>query len=372
VFIDTPSIWTALVVGLLLLWVFLRTRLNYIAFAELKPSATSGLAKTDDLDVTVIIPARNEQKLVGDCVRSFPKSVRVIVVDDHSTDGTAKVARDAGAEVIDAPVLKRNTLGKPSALYAAASEHVKTRYMLFADADTRFAPEFLPALLGHANAHSLDMISLYLKRQNPNLLGALFMPYAYALYFAGIKVKDVHSLSLSHTSKALANGQCILFSASAYAFTGGHRTILNDVLDDIEIGRLAKRHRLKFQIMRAERLGRARMYESSLDFWRGFQKNSMRLLAYNRIAAFWSILTALAPFAYIPMLMWLRTDADEDYGTLAFYLFATVPFLPFVAWYKNPLVLLTPLISHLFPLLGINALGRFLLGIKDNWKGRKV
>jgi glycosyltransferase involved in cell wall biosynthesis len=368
--VDTLSLWTAVGVGLLIMLLFARTRWNYRKFAELRPGAATS-AKDDELDVTVIIPARNEERLIADCVKSFPASVRVIVMNDNSSDGTAKNARDAGAEVIQAPPLKRNTIGKPCALFAGA-EHVTTRYMLFVDADTRFKPEFLPAIVGHANANSLDMVSLFLKRRHPNLLGALFMPYAYALYFAGIKAKDVHSLNLMHTKKALANGQCILFGASAYGFTGGHRTLLKDVLDDIELARLAKRHRLKFQVMRGERLGRARMYGSSIDFWRGFHRNAIRLLAYDRGAAVWSVLTGLVPLAYVPILMWLWSDKEEDYVMLTFYGFAVLPFLALFPWYKNPLVLFTPLVSHVFPLIGINAVGRWLIGVKDVWKGRKI
>lgn len=368
--VDTASIWTAVAIGLLILGLFLRTRLNYTAFTELKPDNATR-AKDDELDVTVIIPARNEERLIGDCVKSFPKSVRVIVMNDSSNDATAKRALEAGAEVITAPSLKRNTMGKPAACFAAV-EHVTTRYMLFVDADTRFKPEFLPTLIGYANAQSLAMVSLFLKRRHPNVFSALFMPYAYALYFAGVNTKGVHSLHLMQTKKALANGQCILFSASAYAFTGGHRTLLNEVLDDIEIGRLAKRHRLKFQIMRAEQLGWGRMYETSLDAWRGFQKNTIRLLAYNRASTALSVITALLPCAYVPILMWLWSEREEDFVLQTFYAFAAIPFLPLLAWYRNPLGLLTPLISHVFPLFVVTGLVRWLLGTNDVWKGRKI
>ena len=368
--VDTASLWTAVAAGLLITWLFLRTRLNYNAFAQLKPGKGEQASEAD-LDVTVIIPARNEERLIAACIKSLPKSVRVIVMNDNSQDGTAKKAADAGAEVLAAPALKQNTIGKAAACFAAY-EHVTTRYMLFIDADTRFEPEFLPKLIGHANANSLDMVSLFLKRRHPNLLGALFMPYAYALYFAGVKAKGVHSLHLLQTKSGLASGQCILFAASAYEFTGGHRTLLNAVLDDIEIGRLAKRHRLKFQIMRGEKLGRVRMHESSLDTWRVFRKNTMRLLAYNRVGAALSILTGLAPLGWVPILMWLWSDREEDYVLQTFYAFAAIPFLPLLLWYKNPLWLLTPLISHLFPVIGINALRRWLMGSKDVWKGRKV
>lgn len=370
-FVDTLSIWCAVVAGLTIFVLLLLTRINYNAFAELTAGDPATRAKDDELDVTVIIPARNEERLIAACIKSFPKTVRVIVMNDNSKDGTAKVAAEAGAEVIQAPALKGNTRGKPAACFAAF-EHVKTRYMLFVDADTRFKPEFLPALIGYASASSFDMISLFLRRKHPNLLSALFMPYAYAMHFAGVRVKGVHSLHLMEAHKAIASGQCILFSTAAYEFTGGHRKFLDAVLDDIEMAMLAKRHRIKFQIMRAETLGVGRMYESSLDAWRGFQRNMIRLLSYNQVATAVSVVTALAPLAYGPVLWWLWSDIEEDYARQALYVFAAVPFLPLLAWYKNPLWLLTPLISHVFPVFVINALARFLLGSPVLWKGRKV
>ena len=90
--VDTASIWTAVVVGLLIFVLFLRTRLHYAAFPELKPGTDT---RTDDLDVTVIIPARNEERLIAACIESLPKGVRVIVMNDNSKDATAKVSAAA-------------------------------------------------------------------------------------------------------------------------------------------------------------------------------------------------------------------------------------------------------------------------------------
>lgn len=365
-FVETPAIWVSLVVGLLAIWAFWRTRRNYLAFAELKPSGSS---KSEELDVTVIIPARNEAKNISRCVRSLAGQCRVLVVDDGSTDATAKLAREAGAEVIAAPALKRNTLGKPSACYAAF-EHTTTRWLLFVDADTRFKAEFLPALIGHARVNSLAMISLFLKRENSNLLSALVMPYAYALYFAGVNAARIHTLT---EKDALANGQCLLLLRDPYQFSSGHRAILNEVLDDIEMGRLAKRHRLKFQIMRGEKLGSVRMGGSSLEAWRAMMRNTIRLLAYDRAGALASGLTALLPYCYAPLVYWLWTQVgEEEWVQTTLYAFAALYFLPFLAWYKNPLFLFVPIVSHLFPIIPINAARHWLLGKPSLWKARKI
>ena len=102
-------------------------------------------------DCMVVIPARNEEGVVGDAVKSFPPDT-VIVVDDRSTDRTAEEAREAGAGVLEAPPLAKGALGKANACMAGA-RILTSRWILFADADTRYQKEF-PELRGAVRRRS--------------------------------------------------------------------------------------------------------------------------------------------------------------------------------------------------------------------------
>jgi len=103
-----------------------------------------GRATADDLvraeeqpdpDVTVIIPARNEELTVGLVVRECLNFVaRVIVVEGGSTDRTAQIAREAGATVV-----RDQGLGKGAALRLGV-EHVTTPICVFVDADGSHDP----------------------------------------------------------------------------------------------------------------------------------------------------------------------------------------------------------------------------------------
>src|SRR5450755_988821 len=125
-FDDAPSLFAAIVVGVGLIVLFWFSWRNYVAFEELKPLASP--ANSAPLDVTVVIPARNEAGVIARAVKSFAPHCRVIVMNDASTDATAQRARDAGAEVFDAPALRGiKTLGKPNACLAAF-EHITTRW----------------------------------------------------------------------------------------------------------------------------------------------------------------------------------------------------------------------------------------------------
>lgn len=98
-------------------------------------------------DLTIIVPAYNEEKSIVDTLKSIKKQtvkpVRVIVVDDHSTDQTAKVAEAEGAEVLETPT---NTGSKAGAQNYALTK-VKTKYVMALDADTTMEKHSVEKLL---------------------------------------------------------------------------------------------------------------------------------------------------------------------------------------------------------------------------------
>lgn len=98
--------------------------------------------------LTVIIPAYNEAGSVGDTVRSVlgqtTAPARVIVVDDGSTDDTAREARRAGAQVITPP----SNTGSKAGAQNVALEYVDTPYCMAIDADTTLAPDAIERLVG--------------------------------------------------------------------------------------------------------------------------------------------------------------------------------------------------------------------------------
>jgi len=82
-------------------------------------SSSSRDAETRPEPVTVVIPAHNEEKTVADVIRGVREHVpaaRVLVIDDGSTDATAQVAKQAGADVISHPLQKGNGAAIKTAL----------------------------------------------------------------------------------------------------------------------------------------------------------------------------------------------------------------------------------------------------------------
>src|SRR5512146_2231532 len=146
---STPSTAVASIFVVLTSLLFFRARSHYRAL-PLLPAVPLRDALPDCM---VVIPARDEEGVVGGAVRSFPPDT-VIVVDDHSTDRTAEEAREAGAGVLEAPPLAAGALGKANACTAGA-RILTSRWILFADADTRYQPRFLHAAAEYAHQGSL-------------------------------------------------------------------------------------------------------------------------------------------------------------------------------------------------------------------------
>jgi cellulose synthase/poly-beta-1,6-N-acetylglucosamine synthase-like glycosyltransferase len=354
--------WSAPVAVLLLLLLFFflyKGRRNYNALPSLVPAE-----RGEKPDVTVVIPARNEQSNIGPCVSGL-REARVIVVDDDSSDATAFKARSAGAEVISAPALPRGVAGKPNAM-AAGARLAATNYLLFADADTRYQPGFLSAAVRYALESQSVMAIMLLKRRCVTLFEKMLVPYVQALYFTGINVRKAQDPLSTHI---FSDGQCTLFLRTAHEFFGGYMSVHTNLLDDVAIAQKVKRHHMTLRVVRAEKLGSARVYNGPGSLWRRLRKNGTRLLRLNKAWGAQVIFTSLLLTGIAPVSVWLWRQ--EQWGFLAAFLL--VPLLLFRPWYGSAfrVLLLFPAI-YVFQCIAAAAVLANILGLKTTWKGRKV
>lgn len=330
---------------------------NYRSLPVLPPAGRS------KPDVTVIIPARNEEATIGRVVKSFP-GVPVIVVDDQSRDLTAKVAQQAGAVVISAPDLPTGWLGKPHACWTGA-QRAHTAWLLFVDADTWYGPTMAGALCAYAERERLDLVSVFLQQQRVTWAERILLPYAFALYFAGVSARRVNR---TPAAEALANGQCLLFSREAYDRLGGHRAVAGSVIEDVALAEAARVHGLRTRVLRGESLGSVRMYDGLGSIWKGFEKNSFRFLLVNPWSGLQVVLASVTLTSYLPVLAYLLREGDMA-SAAAFALLPTTLLWP---WYGGADALLAPLAIYLFQAIALAGMWTSITGRKVLWKGRPV
>jgi glycosyltransferase involved in cell wall biosynthesis len=299
-----------------------------------------------------VIPARDEEGNIGDVVRSLPAD-SVIVVDDFSRDNTANEARAAGAGVLPAPKPIAGAVGKSNACMEGARV-LTSRWILFADADTRFEPGFVESVVAAAETCKIDFLSVYLRPEYRTLSESALSPYGVALYFCGINPRA--------DSASAFNGQCVLVNRAAYEFIGGHRAVLRYLCEDVKMAELALRHRMKFAVMRAPRLGRVHIRPAD------FVRNAGRFVEVSSWRGLHIAFAAAAWALWLPMLIALSARHQFAAAT-AWALLPSVFLLPWYGWAR---AILAPVgIYAILPSLLRGALGA-ATGRHVKWKGRVI
>lgn len=336
-------------------YVFVRARRNYMALPELAECAPQATPP----DCMVVIPARNEELVIGRAVRSLPPDT-VIVIDDGSTDKTGREAEDAGAGVHRVPALPRGAVGKPYACMVGARA-VTTKWIMFADADTWFEDGILESLIHAAEMNNLSFISVHLQMECESFAEHILTPYCQALFFSAINPRKC--------PEGAFDGHCILVRRDAYEFIGGHSSGLTFMVDDLKLALLAQRHRMKLGLARTSRLAHARYHNDWKGLWEGIARNAYK---YTLLPSGQGMVILLA---VLLTALWLPVIAFTYSGGWPFVA-VTLLLLPFVLlmpWYRSPIrVLLAPLAFYaMLPMVG-HALYCVLSTHQVSWKGREV
>jgi glycosyltransferase involved in cell wall biosynthesis len=222
----------------------------------------------------------------------------VVVVDDHSSDETLKVARSFPAvTVVQAAQLEKGWTGKAHAIWTAARK-ARGRWLLFTDADTVHEPGDLRRAIHEAQRHKAGMLSYSPRQRVSGLAQRSLMPLVFcelALAYPPSKVSDPNQRI------AAANGQFLLVEREAYRRLGGHASVADKVLEDVELAFLAKRRKVGLRFRYADDAVETRMYRTTAAMMEGWTKN-LALLFNNALAlAFWRVLD-IALLVGLPVL----------------------------------------------------------------------
>jgi glycosyltransferase involved in cell wall biosynthesis len=244
-------------------------------------------------EVSIIVPARNEELSLGACLASLvsQKDVdfEIIVVDDGSSDRTREIALSfAGVQVIDPPSLRDGWTGKNNAVYAGARQ-AAGKWLLFTDADTVHLPGSLARSLAEARFTGADMLSYSPEQDVQSFWEKAVMPVIFAELASTYRPSEVSDPA---SPAAAANGQYLLISREAYDAVGGHRAVAREILEDVALARLVKCSGRKIHFRYAADAVRTRMYRNFHQLREGWTKNLALLfggpdrLALRRAAEF--------------------------------------------------------------------------------------
>jgi len=264
-------------------------------------------AEAAPLELSVIVPARNEEDCIGDCLRSLVsqseagwevgRDWEVIVVDDNSSDRTHQIAASfPEMTILYPPALEKGWTGKANACWAGAKA-ARGEWLLFTDADTVHQRGHLSLAAVEAERHNVAMLSYSPRQIVTGFWQRALMPLVFSELASVYPPKQV---SDPHSQIAAANGQFLLVERDAYFSIGGHRTQGTNVLEDVAIARSIKReHPIRFRY--APEAISTRMYRTTKEMIEGWTKNLALLMPRPVYLAAMRALD-LALFVGLPLL----------------------------------------------------------------------
>jgi chlorobactene glucosyltransferase len=349
--------------------------------------------------VSIIVPARNEERNIRRCVTSLLEqdydTYEVIVVDDGSTDGTAGILEDIASHHAHGNRLRalhlRDTLptgwaGKPHALHIGVQEACGD-WLLFTDADTWHAPAALSYSLAKAQAEEIDLFSLGTHQELPGFWDRVMMPMAYL----GISMQyPLRQVNDPDSPVAIANGQYILIRRSTYDILGGYARsdLRNTLLDDRDLARIVKENGFKLYLEDGRDLVHVHMYSGLREIRRGWRKNAFLGSRGGLLFALVQLI-GLPMVSFVPLLLPLfarltrgrnarriRVQAITPREANAAMLLESSAFLAYRLWLDNFLnvpwyyALTHPLAGALFEGILAQSAWRVLTRTGIDWRGR--
>jgi glycosyltransferase involved in cell wall biosynthesis len=320
--------------------------------------------------ISIIVPARNEESCLADCLQSLTTqtgvSSEIIVVDDHSTDRTRTIALSfPTVQVVEAAPLLEGWTGKTNAV-ATGARQTRGEWLLFTDADTIHLPGSLARSLQEAQSQGAALLSYSPAQIVTGFWEKAVMPVIFAELASKYRSSEV---SDPNSPIAAANGQYILVTREAYGAVGGHAAIKNSLLEDVELARAIKQSGHKIFFRYGGDAVRTRMYRTFPQLREGWTKNLAILFPAPGRLAFWRLLEFVALVASLALLLVSLAASDFRYAPL----FLIAPLSIFIrisrAHFPWDATLLAPFGLPLFSYLLLRSKRSHQAG-KVSWKGR--
>jgi hypothetical protein len=336
--------------------------------------------------VSVLVPARNEERaigrLMGDVLASEGVDLELVVLDDSSDDRTAEIVaavadRDPRVRLVRGGPLPAGWCGKQHACWqlARAARH---ETWVFLDVDVVPARDAVARSVAFLESGGAGLASGFPRQETGSFLEWLLLPLIHFVllgYLPLARARQDNTPSL-----AAGCGQLFVTRRADYERAGGHAAIRASLHDGVKLPRAYRRAERVTDIFDATEIASCRMYSRSLDVWRGLSKNATEGVGSAATIVPFTIL--LGGGAVLPPLFagWGLATGFAGWPTgaaavtLAAAALAYVPRILDAVRFRQSITsaLVHPLGVAVFLAIQWVALIRKTLGLKTAWRGRSL
>ncbi|SHE27238.1 4,4'-diaponeurosporenoate glycosyltransferase [Ferrithrix thermotolerans DSM 19514] len=333
------------------------------------------------LSIEVVVPARDEEESIGVLLHSLSQqkttncSIRVTVIDDHSSDSTAQVARSYGAEVFQSDLLLPGDNPKARAL-ANYQPFIQGDVVVFLDADVTLLDSHLIENLGkYLVLGGSDLVSI----QPFHRCGSIWESLSLFPNMVALMGSGAFSLWNKRHSSKVAFGPCLAAMNHKYQEVGGHQGICHEILDDAALARSFTKSGYRVSLYSGSKGVSFRMYPKGLrQLVEGFTKN---LGAGSAGASADAVsLTALWITAFLGSFLHVIFDLFNgepgslllSTATLVLYILETRFLGKKIGRYSPIWYVLAPIALSFFVYLFAASLVKLYVLRSVTWKGRSI
>ena len=333
----------------------------------------SNLHQEDLSDITVLIPARNEEEMVKTTLPALleqGRGLHIILIDDQSTDGTFEVARQVGGKnllIILGEVPPADWSGKLWAL-EQGRRHIETSLTLLLDADIEVKPGVIVELRRAMKEKNVQLISLMAMLRMKTFWERLLMPSF--IYF--FKLLYPFPLSNSAGSKtAAAAGGCILLETEVLNAIGAFASLRGELIDDCALARRVKSSGYRTWIGLSHSVRSLRPYNDLGVIWNMVARNAFTQLGYSKLALSFCTIIMLTSF-FMPAIglllapVYLKLLSAFCLTTMMLTYLPTLRFYGISRWWAFTM----PVIGTLYLAMTWTSAIKHWVGKTAEWKGR--
>ena len=333
--------------------------------------------------VVAVVPARNEAESIERVISSlvgqeYGGPFQIIVVDDHSEDGTGVLARRAARAsarssriaLVTAETLESGWTGKLWALEQGVQRAgaLAPDYFWFSDADVVHGPDTLERLVTRAESRRLDLVSLMVLLEARSFSERFLIPPF--LYFF-LKLYPPRWIADPKSRTAGAAGGCILLRRVTLERVGGLAAIRGEVIDDCALARAVKRGGGSIWMGLTRKSVSLRSHKTISEIRDLIARTAFTQLGYSALLWLGTLCGMLLTYV-LPVILSFNRDPAVWRLSLAAWALMTITYLPTVRFYGlSPLWALTlPLGAVFYSYATWLSAWRYWLGRGGQWKGR--
>lgn len=324
--------------------------------------------------ISVLIPARNEENNIGDCLDSIASqdysNYEIIVLDDNSNDSTAQIVQEYSRnnpriKLINGEPLPDGWLGKNWACMQL-SRKATGDILLFIDADVRLNNDAIKYSIKIFQYNKIKMLSVFPSQLITSLGTQLIIPMMNWILITFLPLKKVYSSK--NNSFVAANGQFIMIDKNTYESFGGHESVKHEIVEDMAIAKKVKGNGSKIITALGGQEIFCKMYDSFVESINGFSKN---FFPGFKMSGFFFVMMLLL-FQFIFLLPIVMIFIDLKYLIIIPAMILQRVYVSAISNQKILMnVLLHPLQMIMIFFVGLNSI--YVSKIKSiKWKGRTL